>query len=707
MAMRRGPRRQSAVGDLSCLFTAGVLLQFCLFALTLSRWKGGRHEPTGGFKSALLRQSLGAAPASLVAPAPRGVGRPPRRDRGGDALPETAEDEEARLTALEERIAREAGAVARARRQRAQFAEAEAALQAFRENAEHQGRGGGKEAPPARGREEGGGAEKLEAAKQNLVALADQMEREQQRSLAQGGNGAEAERLEAAKQDLVALADRMEREQLRSLAREDGDEGREEEEEEERRREELEAAQREGEEEARLVAEEQRAARTERKEEAPPRRSDPRRKEGAGLGDDPPARKWEEFAAIAPAALRPPPLKGVEPPSSSTKKECRCVNCEEDRLCGGLWKGFRRPSGGGTRAVKAGSVQQVHVVVSHCRSRLDWLEGYMRPAAPAERYNLKDRRGWWEAYIRPPRTSSPAYRIASLHVISKCDPQDDTGAPAGATVETLPNVGRCDHSYAHYIASRPVRDRLGLDREGGDAADEAPSPVVVFLKDDVSRKNMHQGHARRNTFPEMVALAVANGFACGITPTRWSAFHDKKTFLGFHLERYERNLKDYDVDGAAFRSDIYKNVGEYFRHITSFNVEDRSAPHSYPNLPDVVQVCYGGVFAVTADRLRRVPTHVPHNIMRTLSRGDNIQEGHYAERSWAMLLAQPLEPYEEGPVRAWATGGTRPHSVLGALFHKKEPEKEEKAANGVGESRRAHGVHPRRPDPRSPRIVRR
>ena len=346
------------------------------------------------------------------------------------------------------------------------------------------------------------------------------------------------------------------------------------------------------------------------------------------------------------------------------------------------------------------------MVVSHCRSRLDWLEEYMRPATPAERYNLMDRRGWWEAYVRPPRTASPAYRIASLHVISKCDQQDDTGAPAGATVETLPNAGRCDHSYAHYIASRRVRDRLGLDREGGDADDDdAPSPVVVFLKDDVSRENMHQGHARRNTFPEMVALAAANGFACGITPTRWSVFHDKETFFGFNLHRHKRNLKNYEGDGMAFRSDIYENLGEYFRNITSLNVDSGGTPHPTPVLPDVVQVCHGGVFAATAHRLRRVPAHVPHNIMRTLSRGDNIQEGHYAERSWAMLLAKPLEPYEEGPVRAWATGGTRPHSVLGALFHKMEPKQEEEAAAGVGESRRAPGVPPRRPGYLSSRIV--
>jgi hypothetical protein len=261
-------------------------------------------------------------------------------------------------------------------------------------------------------------------------------------------------------------------------------------------------------------------------------------------------------------------------------------------------------------------------------------------------------------------------------VISKCGQYENIGAPPTATHEVLPNVGRCDHTYAHYI-SRALRDRWPPDREDDTLprGRRAASPVVVFLKDDVSRSNMHQGHARRNTFAEMVALATANGFACGITPTRWSAFHEKKSFFGFHLDKYERNEKDYEGDGVKFRS-AYKNVGHYFRNITSFNVENAGAPHPVPALPDIVQVCYGGVFATTLDRLRAVKAHVWDNLELTLTRGDSIQEGHYAERSWAMLLAAPLAPYEEEAVRRWATGGIRPYSVLGALFHKKEPKEE-------------------------------
>merc|ERR1719203_1244740 len=34
------------------------------------------------------------------------------------------------------------------------------------------------------------------------------------------------------------------------------------------------------------------------------------------------------------------------------------------------------------------------------------------------------------------------------------------------------------------------------------------------------------------------------------------------------------------------------------------------------------------------------------SVEKSLSRGNNIQEGHYAERSWAALLSTPLQPFQ-------------------------------------------------------------
>ena len=53
--------------------------------------------------------------------------------------------------------------------------------------------------------------------------------------------------------------------------------------------------------------------------------------------------------------------------------------------------------------------------------------------------------GWMQNYIQGFTNIS-----ASIHVISKCGNKME-GAPKNAQIQVLPNVGRCDHTYAYYI----------------------------------------------------------------------------------------------------------------------------------------------------------------------------------------------------------------------------------------------------------------
>ena len=74
------------------------------------------------------------------------------------------------------------------------------------------------------------------------------------------------------------------------------------------------------------------------------------------------------------------------------------------------------------------NAKKIHVVISHCKNDLDWFSNYIK-----------------------------GFNIASVHVISKC------GVPVRGlsnnlstgnikpSIEVLSNVGRCDHSYTHYI----------------------------------------------------------------------------------------------------------------------------------------------------------------------------------------------------------------------------------------------------------------
>lgn len=50
-------------------------------------------------------------------------------------------------------------------------------------------------------------------------------------------------------------------------------------------------------------------------------------------------------------------------------------------------------------------------------------------------------------------------------------------------------------------------------------------------------------------------------------------------------------------------------------------------------------------------------------------RGDNIQEGHFAERSWGPLLAAPLQAFQIEALRQHSTGVRMSHfNIHGALI---------------------------------------
>jgi len=65
------------------------------------------------------------------------------------------------------------------------------------------------------------------------------------------------------------------------------------------------------------------------------------------------------------------------------------------------------------------------------------------------------------------------------------------------------------------------------------------------------------------------------------------------------------------------------------------------------NEPKYVPVCYGGVFAAKRSNVQRHSTEFWYTLEKMLMRENNIQEGHYLERSWAYLLSNPLASDEE------------------------------------------------------------
>jgi len=263
---------------------------------------------------------------------------------------------------------------------------------------------------------------------------------------------------------------------------------------------------------------------------------------------------WVHFESVA--AIGPP----------KRKKKHDAAPCPTH---GSIWQGV----------TPAGVPSKVDIVISHCKSDLAWLTAEIDALRNA------------------------GLPVVGVTIFSKCN-KPITARPPNSSVIILPNVGRCDHNAAYYMA-----------RQSGDAE---PNQVVLFIKDT---NILHQAHDKTRPLKEAIELAAGSaGFSCGHVPRDTSAtFFDTETLIGF---KASRGFGKYD--GPHFHSD-FGRMGDWLKAMQA------SLPT--PATP----VCMGGVFAVSRQRIAAGATMWPR-IEQSLTRADSLEEGHFAERAWAGLL---------------------------------------------------------------------
>lgn len=216
-------------------------------------------------------------------------------------------------------------------------------------------------------------------------------------------------------------------------------------------------------------------------------------------------------------------------------------------------------------------------------------------------------------------------------------------------IEELPNVGGCDHTYAHDMARR---DWASFDDHRIVARKHAH--VVLYLKDSDTQlcsQNMLANLWRVLRPSTITAVAAMTGFGCNIrtvgVETLW---HATSAARGLRMKDYTRvsirshgpasvNTSKTPRNLIPFKSPNFRNLGEY-------------ADGMGVNLPaPFMPVCFGGNFAVSGGQfLNGVKVKVAHRMERALTRGDNIEEGHFAERLWSSFLGMPLNPKQVAAV---------------------------------------------------------
>ena len=195
--------------------------------------------------------------------------------------------------------------------------------------------------------------------------------------------------------------------------------------------------------------------------------------------------------------------------------------------------------------------------------------------------------------------------IQNVTIVSKCVDPIVGFNPTGASIIRLPNVGRCDHSYAHWMANMKAED----------ATDDH---IILFIK---ASRFLYQFMMQYRPIQDVIRIAMEQGFSCESEPIDRSMYYRTANLRTFS-HRFHRS-------GAGRFKSAYTNMGHWLDNMQI-------------NLPSpLTPVCYGGNFAAKATQI--YPRKDLWNRMTTsLSREDNLEEGHFAERAWAGILSYPL-----------------------------------------------------------------
>ena len=257
---------------------------------------------------------------------------------------------------------------------------------------------------------------------------------------------------------------------------------------------------------------------------------------------------------------------------------------------------FSVTSGHSLKMMKT-SVTPVTIVVAHCKESLEWLSSEIEELS----------------------RDYPQYVVREVKIYSKCG-RRVLHAPARSTIERLPNVGRCDHTYLHFLSHMTVLDG-----------------VVLFMKDTRhvywkfegnSTKAVNTGLASVRSYGEMIKLALSpTQFCCrqyiNAEKTGVANAVITKLLLSWTRDAYVEGIQSYTMD--------YRDESPFSKYSNMLQwVKDVNVSISRP----LTSVCYGGVFAAPVKRLLEIGKHVWNRLRISLSRGNNIQEGHFMERAW-------------------------------------------------------------------------
>lgn len=171
---------------------------------------------------------------------------------------------------------------------------------------------------------------------------------------------------------------------------------------------------------------------------------------------------------------------------------------------------------------------------------------------------------------------------------------------------TLPNEGRCDHTYLYHI----IKNYNNL------------ADVTIFTK------------GSSNAYGESKKLLFT---ISKVFETKDSVFSTSKSpgpihhsAAGFQLERYQ----------SSFQNNRNSNDNSLNMKPACLRPFEKWYEHHFPNL-NVEYVVFRGIFAVSRQHIHNRPVEFYMKLLKQLEGHTNPEVGHYIERSWIAIFHPP------------------------------------------------------------------
>ena len=170
------------------------------------------------------------------------------------------------------------------------------------------------------------------------------------------------------------------------------------------------------------------------------------------------------------------------------------------------------------------------------------------------------------------------------------------------SIINLPNVGRIDHTIAYHITTN--WDNL--------------SDKIIFIPASIYMCKF------KGRYLEAILKRV------GVVKERFKGFYGPR----FHIVNPKFN---YNIDNYQAEGNCNKNGNKFIKsEYTDFQEWKNALIDTRP----MRYVSMRGMFIVCKENIKHIDLQIYKNLLESLSVGDNIENGHFAERIWAHLFRQ-------------------------------------------------------------------